>query len=76
MNRTLLVDNEMLDRIIINELKDVYQLNRLPEKIDCSDDYIESDTQLLHSVDKVLQYFMARDEYDRWVAVKDEEDVK
>jgi hypothetical protein len=68
MNRTLLVDDEMLDRIIINELKEVYRLNRLPEKIDCSDDYIESDTELLHSVDRVLRYFMTRDEYDKWVA--------
>ena len=68
MNRTLLVDDEMLDRIIINELKEVYRLNRLPDKIDCSDDYIDPDTELLHSVDRVLRYFMTRDEYDKWVA--------
>ena len=73
MNRTLLVDDEMLDRIIINELKEVYRLNRFPEKIDCSDDYIDPDTELLHSVDRVLQYFMAKDEYHKWVAVRNED---
>ena len=67
------VNTKMLDRIIINELKEVYQLNCLPEKIDCSDDYIDPDTELLHSVDRVLQYFMVRDEYHKWVAVRNED---
>ena len=74
MNKTLLVDDEMLDRIIINELKDVYRTNRDPKKIDCSDDYIEPDTQLLYGVDKVLQYFMSPSEYGRWVIERNKDD--
>lgn len=67
MKRSIYVDDEMLDRIIVNELKDAYMLNKDPDKIDCSDDYLDVDTQLLYSLDKVLQYYMAPDEYVRWV---------
>lgn len=74
MDRKLLVDDEMLDRIIINELKDVYSSNQVPEKIDCSDDYIEPDTQLLYGIDKVLKYFMSPNEYDQWVIERNKND--
>lgn len=73
MNKTLLVDEEMLDRIIVNELKEAYSLNKTPNKIDCSEDYIDVDTQLLYSLDKVLQYYMAPDEYNSWLLKRNDE---
>lgn len=67
MKRSIYVDDEMLDRLIINELKDAFMLNKGPDKIDCSDHYLDVDTQLLYSLDNVLRYYMAPDEYDRWL---------
>lgn len=67
MKRSIYVDDEMLDRLIINELKDAYMLNKDPDKIDCSDDYLEPDFKLLYNIEGVLRYYMAPDEYDRWL---------
>lgn len=54
------------DRIIIDELKEAYRMNCLPEKIDCSDDYIEPDHELLYAIRKVLEYYMTPKEYIEW----------
>lgn len=58
---------DWFDTIVISELKHVYETNRLPNKIDNSNDYIDPDWDLLASVETVLKYYMTDDEYNNWV---------
>ena len=58
---------DLIDTIVINELKYVYETNRLPTKIDNSNDYIDPNWDFLASVETVLKYYMTDDEYNEWV---------
>lgn len=55
-----------LECLIIEDLKESYRLNRDPERMDCSEDIIEPDTELLAALDKVLEYYMNPTEYTLW----------
>lgn len=55
-----------LECLIIEDLKESYRLNRDPERMDCSEDIIEPDTELLAALDKVLEYYMNLTEYTLW----------
>jgi hypothetical protein len=61
------MSTDWFDTIVISELKHVYETNRLPNKIDNSNDYIDPDWDLLASVETVLKYYMTTDEYNNWV---------
>lgn len=58
---------DWFDTIVISELKYVYETNRLPNKIDNSNDYIDPDWDFLASVETVLKYYMTDDEYNNWI---------
>ena len=58
---------DWFDTIVISELKHVYKTNRMPNKIDNSNDYIDPDWDFLASVETVLKYYMTDDEYNEWV---------
>ena len=64
--RTFELTDEQVDAIIVEELKLAYELNCSLNKIDCSDDYIDPDYQLLDAIEKVLEYFMTKGEFDQW----------
>lgn len=58
---------DWFDTIVISELKHVYETNRLPNKIDHSNDYIDPNWDFLASVETVLKYYMTDDEYNDWI---------
>ena len=45
-------------------------MNAKPNKVDCSDDVIEPDLELLQAFDKVLDYFMNKEQRDNWADEK------
>jgi len=59
--------SDWFDTIVISELKHVYETNRMPNKIDNSDDYIDPDWDFLASVETVLKYYRADSEYNEWI---------
>ena len=58
---------DWIDTVVISELKHVYETNRLPTKIDNSNDYIDPNWDFLASVETVLKYYMTDDEYNEWI---------
>ena len=71
-SRTFTMTDDQIDSIIIDELKLAYEMNYRPNKIDCSDDYLDPDNKLLTSIETVLEYFMTKNEYNRWKATRNE----
>ena len=65
MGKIKLVD-EQIDRIIIDELKNDYRLNVEPNRVDCSNDVIAADQNLLDAIKCVLHYYMNSEEYEQW----------
>jgi len=65
MVKIKLVDDQ-IDRIIIDELKNDYRINLVPNRIDCSDDVLDPDQDLLDAIKRVLRYYMNTQEYERW----------
>ena len=59
--------DDFIDCIIINELKDAYQRNNRFDKVDCSDDVLEPDYELLKAIQTVLEYYMPRDIWSEWM---------
>lgn len=57
---------EQIDEVVIEDLKWTYTLCSVPNKIDCSDEYIEPDTEFLKSVEQVLSYYMIPSEFAEW----------
>jgi hypothetical protein len=57
---------DQIDDIIVNELKDAYSLEMIPNKIDCSDDVIDPDFQLLDAIEKVLSYYLSSSDFLKW----------
>lgn len=55
-----------MDTIVIKSLKDSYDLNVLPNKIDCSDEYIDPDLEFLNALKLVLKYYMTDSQYKDW----------
>lgn len=59
---------DVIEDIVVEELKDYYNLCNVPNKIDCSDDVIDPDQDLLQALDRVLQEYMTAHEYEQWQA--------
>lgn len=57
---------DQVDDIIVNELKNAYSLEMIPNKIDCSDDVIDPDFQLLDAIEKVLAYYLSSSDFLKW----------
>jgi len=54
------------DDIVINELKDDYRVNNRFDKVDCSNDVLEPDYELLKAIQTVLEYYMTPDIWSEW----------
>ena len=58
--------SELSDALVVKSLKNYYDICSIPDKVDCSDDILEPDEELLQALDRVLADYMSQDEYDRW----------
>ena len=58
---------QLIERLVVEELKLAYRLNCKPSKIDNSDEYVEPDEEFLHSIVRVLEYYMPPLEFSKWV---------
>ena len=68
----VLISNEDIDKMVVEELKNAYRMNAVPNKIDCSDDVIPVDQEFLKSVDHVLEYFLNSNQLKEWEQEKAE----
>ena len=68
MKKSIELDVDVIENIVVEELKDYYNLCNVPNKIDCSDDVIDPDQDLLQALDRVLQEYMTAHEYEQWRA--------
>lgn len=55
-----------VDQIVIDALKDYYDLVNQFDKIDCSDDVIDPDAKVLRAIEVVLRDYLTKEEYDAW----------
>jgi hypothetical protein len=76
--KTITVKVEDCDQIVIDELKDAYRMNNRFDKVDCSDDVLEPDYELLKAIQTVLAYYMPHADWSEWMEinpmVKDEKE--
>lgn len=68
MKKSIELGVDVIENIVVEELKDYYNLCNVPNKIDCSDDVIDPDQDLLQALDRVLQEYMTAHEYEQWQA--------
>jgi hypothetical protein len=68
IKKSIELDVDVIEDIVVEELKDYYNLCNVPNKIDCSDDVIDPDQDLLQALDRVLQEYMTAHEYEQWQA--------
>ncbi len=57
---------EDCDLVIIDDLKDQFHRNNKFDKVDCSDDVLEPDYNLLNAILTVLDYYMPCKDYEEW----------
>jgi len=67
--KMITVKVEECDDIVIDELKDAYLMNNRFDKVDCSDDVLEPDYELLKAIQTVLAYYMLHKDYEKWVEI-------
>ena len=65
--KTITLQVEDVDQIIVNELKDAYLRNNKFDRVDCSDTVLEPDYELLKAIQTVLAYYMPHKDYEEWV---------
>jgi hypothetical protein len=65
--KTITLRVEDCDQVIIDELKDAYHMNNRFDKVDCSNDVLEPDYELLKAILTVLAYYMPQQDYEEWV---------
>ena len=66
MMKTITLQVEDVDQIIINDLKDAYLSNDRFDKVDCSDTVLDPDYELLQAIQTVLEYYMTGKEIKLW----------
>ena len=59
--------HDAFDCITIYSLQDYYDFCSKPNKIDCSDDIIEPDEEILNALKVVLSHFMTIHDYEKWL---------
>jgi len=62
------IPDEIVDEIVKEELKKAYLLNSIPDKVDCSNDVIEVDVELLNALYIVMDYFIPANELYDWMS--------
>lgn len=73
-SKIALVDQQ-IEKIVIDDLKFAYRLNSKPNRIDCSDDILDPDQDLLDSIKHLLRYYMNSEEYEQWESGSAEPDL-
>ena len=68
MKKSIELDIDVIENIVIEELKDYYNLCNRSNKVDCSDDVLDPDQDLLQALDRVLQDYMSVYDYELWKA--------
>ena len=61
------LDDEILDEIVLHELQVDYKVCSQPDYIDCSNDLIEPDQELLNALKVVIKYHSSEQEYEDWL---------
>ena len=72
--KTITLRVEDCDQIVIDELKDAYHRNNKFDKVDCSNDVLEPDFELLKAIQAVLEYYMTAEELELWNDYKKDRD--
>ena len=67
--KTITLRVEDCDEVVIDELKDAYHMNNRFDKVDCSNDVLEPDYELLKAILTVLAYYMPQEDYEEWVEI-------
>ena len=67
--QTITLRVEDCDEVVIDELKDAYHMNNRFDKVDCSNDVLEPDYELLKAILTVLAYYMPQEDYEEWVEI-------
>lgn len=67
--KTITLRVEDYDQIVIDALKDAYHMNNQFDKVDCSNDVLEPDYELLKAIQTVLAYYMIHEYYEEWVEI-------
>lgn len=67
--KTITLRVEDCDQVVIDDLKDSYHRNNQFDKVDCSNDVLEPDYELLKSILTVLAYYMPHEDYEEWVKI-------
>jgi len=65
--KTITLRVEDCDQVVIDELKDTYRMNNRFDKVDCSNDVLEPDFELLKAIQTILAYYMVHEDYEEWV---------
>jgi hypothetical protein len=65
--KTITLQVEDCDQVIVDELKDAYQSNNQFDRVDCSDTVLEPEYELLKAIQTVLAYYMTYDDYEEWM---------
>jgi len=68
MKKSIELDIGVIENIVVEELKDYYNLCNRPNQVDCSDDVIDVDHSILDAIDRVLQDYMSVYDYELWKA--------
>ena len=64
--KTITLQVEDVDQVIVDELKDAYLRNDKFDRVDCSDTVLEPDYELLKAIQTVLEYYMTAEEIELW----------
>lgn len=65
--KTITLQVEDVDQVIVDGLKDAYRMNNRFDKVDLSNDVLEPDYELLKAIQTVLAYYMPREDYEEWM---------
>jgi hypothetical protein len=65
--KTIILRVEDCDEVVIDELKDTYRMCNQFDKVDCSDDVLEPDYELLKAIQTVLACYMTHEDWSEWM---------
>lgn len=65
--KTITLRVEDCDQVVIDDLMNSYRRNNQFDKVDCSNDVLEPDYDLLKAILTVLAYYMPHEDYEEWV---------
>ena len=60
------LDFDQISELVRQSLIQDYELNRHPDKVDCSDWEIDPDLQLLKALELVIDYYSTPEQFAEW----------